>query len=69
MYILFKPAGENSNYVSLRRLNWSWEGTARKNADGEWKLVRESAKKTNYPSVESFGDPKWKTNSEDYKFR
>lgn len=64
MYVFYKPAGEKSNYVPLRRLDWSVEGTAEKKGD-KWIPVG-AFKKSNGldnkgKSVEDDKHPEWKT--------
>ncbi len=65
MYILFMPPGRNSNWIPLRRLDWSWKGEAEKK-EGRWGLVSGSPPNPNpnhrVTSIEDTDHPKWKKN-------
>lgn len=58
MYVLFKPAGKKSMYVSLRRLDWKFKGKMEKTA-GKWKLVPKSTAKSKEPAVDDTTHPEW----------
>ncbi len=37
-YLMYKPDGDNSIWVTLQTLNWSWGGMATKGTNGVWSL-------------------------------
>lgn len=60
MWLMFKPSGTNSIYVPLRKVNWSWSGSAERPGTLNWTLVPGSAGNTpNPPSVDSTEHPQW----------
>jgi len=57
MWLMFKPEGDDSIWVPLRRVDWWWQGRALKQADGTWELdwgansiEPEDADTTSYPT-------------------
>jgi hypothetical protein len=69
-YLMYRPTGEDSIWVTLRKMTWFWEGSAVK-TDGVWTLVEGSGKSPDIPPAgsETHELPAWqgyfeKTNEE-----
>jgi hypothetical protein len=67
-YILFKPAGAKSQYVSLKRFDWNWKGQAIRVAGTKtFILGKESEGQKADAAVDDTQQPKWKKNYADFE--
>jgi len=64
MWFIFKPSGAGAIWVPLRKVDWSWEGTAHRVQGNEWTL--DTADNSENPSsVDTTEHPQWIHNIED----
>ncbi|MCP9494305.1 MAG: Ig-like domain-containing protein [Pyrinomonadaceae bacterium MAG19_C2-C3] len=58
MWLMFKPSGDNSIFVPLRRVNWGWSGSAERPGTPFWNLVAGSSVQASSPA-DSTTHPTW----------
>lgn len=69
-FILFKPKGNNSSYVPLRKIDWGWNGIAKKNNQGKWSLEKGSpSKNKKIFSDETPEHPQWEGTGQKLKYK
>jgi hypothetical protein len=61
MYLMFKPAGQNSSWVPLKKLEWWWKGKAIKDAFG-WTIQKGSNTQGSSPALNVSDHPQWTEN-------
>lgn len=64
-YLMYKPSGTDSIWVTLGLLNWSWNGAAGRDTDGVWQLGTGASPQTGDPNPKSVNNtqlPKWTDN-------
>jgi hypothetical protein len=61
MWLMFKPSSTGSIYVPLRKVDWSWSGTATRSGS-QWTLTN-SSNTQNPASADSTTHPTWTTNA------
>lgn len=68
MWLMFKPSGDGSIWVPLRKTNWSWYGSAvRDHKTGTWNL-KKSKNNVNPPSSVTTEFPEWTGNVRELSF-
>lgn len=58
-YLVYKPQGADSIWVTLREVEWNWSGLATKDAQGNWQLAPGATSSKNPPSKDSSTLPTW----------
>jgi len=61
-YLMYRPEGQDSIWVSLSFISWYWKGEARKNSSGMWELVPNSADRNTSQAYDTNVLPTWNTN-------
>jgi hypothetical protein len=65
MYIMFKPAGADSIWVPLKRVDWSWQGCATKDSEDNWTLDDSSDVSDVGSLVDETNHPLWSRSTDD----
>jgi hypothetical protein len=59
LYLMYKPSGDDSIWVTLRRLDWLWSGAAARNESDEWVMESGQSSSQNPGSANSIELPLW----------
>ena len=68
LYLMYRPSGVDSIWVTLRRLDWFWSGAAVRDGNDEWIMESGQASSQNPGSVNSVALPLWPGRAQDIEW-
>lgn len=65
---MFRPTGANTFWVPLKRMHWSWRGTAERVDETDWVMTSNPNDYTVEDAVEQIEEPDWTQRESDIQF-
>ena len=64
-YLMYKPAGENSIWIPLKKMTWFWSGEATKGTNDVWNLDSGSSPTVAPVGIVTYEFPDWNSTFQD----